>query len=139
MARRHMKGSATEAGNILHFDGEARHLRDRNQQTLGALRREGFQPARRHPSAVRHRYKEGAQTDDELGEEPCCGVSRQRSLDRIEGVRRDGGAERTVRREYSNESVGQRKQEAQKWKRSLSAPPVRVRVVIPEPSTEQVC
>jgi hypothetical protein len=60
-------------------------------------------------------------------------------LDRIEGVRRDGVAERTVRREYSNESVGQRKQEAQKSKRSLSAPPVRFGAVIPEPRTEQVC
>ena len=55
--------------NMMQFDGEAREKRDRTQRNLGALRREGFQPARRHPSAARHRYHQHAYTDDELDED----------------------------------------------------------------------
>ena len=55
--------------NMMKFDGEARFRRDRTQRHLGALRREGFQPARRHPSASRHRYHQRAYTDDELDDE----------------------------------------------------------------------
>jgi hypothetical protein len=40
---------------MLTFDGEERFRRVRQERTLGALRREGFQPARRHPSASRRR------------------------------------------------------------------------------------
>lgn len=54
---------------MLQFDGEARLRRERTQRNLGALRREGFQPARRHPSAARHRYNQRAHTDDELDED----------------------------------------------------------------------
>jgi hypothetical protein len=53
----------------MKFDGEARFRRDRAQRSRGYLRREGFQPARRHPSAARHRYQQHAQTDDELDDE----------------------------------------------------------------------
>jgi hypothetical protein len=53
----------------MKFDGEARFRRDRAQRSRGYLRREGFQPARRHPSAARHRYQQRAHTDDELDDE----------------------------------------------------------------------
>ena len=54
---------------MMKFDGEARFRRDRVQRSRGYLRREGFHPARRHPSAARHRYQQRAHTDDELNDE----------------------------------------------------------------------
>jgi hypothetical protein len=39
----------------MQFDGEERYRSVRKERHLGALRREGFQPARRHPSASRRR------------------------------------------------------------------------------------
>ena len=63
--------TAENYDGMMRFDGEARFKQDRSKSTLGALRREGFQPARRHPSAARNRYlQQRAQTDDELDDEP---------------------------------------------------------------------
>lgn len=42
----------------MQFDGVERYKQQLKERHLGALRREGFQPARRHPSASRRRYKE---------------------------------------------------------------------------------
>ena len=42
----------------MQFDGVERYRQMRKERSLGALRREGFQPARRHPSASRRRVKE---------------------------------------------------------------------------------
>ena len=44
--------TAENYDGMMRFDGEARFKQDRSKSTLGALRREGFQPARRHPSAA---------------------------------------------------------------------------------------
>ena len=65
-------GRGTEhSDGMMQFDGEARFRADRAKRNLGALAREGFQPARRHPSAARSRYHQRAYTDDELDDEPC--------------------------------------------------------------------
>ena len=72
--------------NRMKFDGEARFQRDRTQRNLGALRREGFQPARRHPSASRHIYHQRAHTDDEVDDEwhgECASAARRSALWRL--------------------------------------------------------
>ena len=120
---------------MMQFDGEARLRYDRTQRNMGALRREGFQPARRHPSAAR-RYPQRAHTDDELDDE-LDEPHRQRSSERIGRVRREYSNE--MRREYSNECVSQSEQhESSKAHRSLSAPPVRFGAVIPHGNSDQV-
>ena len=146
--------------NMMKFDGEARFRRDRVQRSRGYLRREGFQPARRHPSAARHRYQQRAHTDDELDDESygktasatLCpmlgplltrfaragGVRRQGSNEYFARVRGQNSSERIggVRREFSNENLD--KPEAH-GHRSLSAPPVRTTgAVVPDGSAEQV-
>lgn len=128
-------GHPAHNAGMMQFDGEARLRYDRTQRNMGALRREGFQPARRHPSAAR-RYQQRAHTDDELDNE-LDGPHRQRSFEQIGGVRSEYSNE--MRREYSNECVGQREQhDSSKAHRSLSAPPVRIGAVIPHGNSDQV-
>ena len=126
------------AENMMHFDGEARLRRDRTMRNLGALRREGFQPARRHPSASRHRYHQRGHTDDEL-EQNSADLLGTVSIPRL---RTENSSEQLggVRREYSNERLGT-ELDASNVTRSRSAPPVRVGCVIPAPNSgaDQVC
>jgi len=143
----------------LLFYGEARFRRDLTQRNLGALRREGFQPARRHPSASRHRYPSRALTDDELEElyEQNPGHVNNGNGYHSDGhalggkplrsrVRREASSEhedhapggrRGVRREYSNEKHAHR--EHTTTQRSLSAPPVRIGALVPQGRADQVC
>ena len=142
--------TAENYDGMMRFDGEARFKQDRSKSTLGALRREGFQPARRHPSAARNRYlQQRAQTDDELDDEPMMitrggatgyysdgQAGNTRRLVRVPIVRREPSGEldesfraaskaRGLRQEHSNENLGKRATVAVRSTRSLSAPPVR--------------